>query len=303
MRQKNFRLWADHAWYVPGVKGMFALLGMFVLGALLSALVQAILMLFMTPEETIWYGQIVVYPVTFLPAMVYVGYKSKTRAIFDPGYALDSRHFGSLGFWGALGLTVLITYATMVLADPLNTWNARMAEQSSFLSGFYHLMQNALEAMTGGPFWSSFLVVALFAPFFEEWLCRGVILRGLLTKMKPGWAIVVSALFFAVIHGNPWQALNAFIIGVVMGYVYYRTGSLLLTMVIHFINNGTAVVLSHVDALKDFDYFSEMMPKTTYGICLMVSLLVMVGGIWLLSRIPKENPWGNADPVKALEEA
>lgn len=303
MRKKNFRLWADHAWYVPGVKGMFALLGMFILGALLSAVIQGLLMLFMTPEEVIWYGQIVVYPVTFLPAMVFVAYQSKTRAMFDQGYALDSRHFGSLGFWGAIGVTVLLTFATMLLADPLNFWNARLTENSTFLSRFYDLMMQAMKAMTGGPFWSSFLVVAIFAPIFEEWLCRGVILRGLLTKMKPGWAITVSALFFAVIHGNPWQALNAFIIGMVMGFVYYRTGSLLLTMIIHFINNGTSVVMSHIEALKDFDYFNEMMPQTAYGICIAVAALVFVGALWLFSRISTEHPWGNADPVKALEEA
>ena len=68
-----------------------------------------------------------------------------------------------------------------------------------WLKRFYDFFVEAMSSLTGGPFWSSFLVTAIFAPIFEEWLCRGMILRGLLTKIKPAWAIIISALFFALI--------------------------------------------------------------------------------------------------------
>lgn len=65
--------------------------------------------------------------------------------------------------------------------------------------------------------WSSFLTVVIFAPLFEELLCRGVILRGLLHHITPAKAIFWSALMFAVMHLNPWQALPAFMVGLLMG--------------------------------------------------------------------------------------
>ena len=139
-------------------------------------------------------------------------------------------------------------------------------------------------------------------PIFEEWLCRGMVLRGLLTKMKPGWAIVVSALFFAVIHANPWQALNAFLIGLMMGYVYYKTGSLILTMVIHFVNNGTSVILSNIESLKDYDYMIDMMDKSTYYLVVSVSVIILAACLWAFSRIKVENPWGNIDRIPPADE-
>jgi hypothetical protein len=124
-----------------------------------------------------------------------------------------------------------------------------------------------------------------------------MVLRGLLTKMKPGWAIVVSALFFALIHMNPWQALNAFGIGLVMGYVYYKTGSLWLTMLIHFVNNGTAVVLSQFSSLEETDYWIEIIPANMYAILSVVGVLALVACLWAFYRIPLEQKRGNIDTV------
>ena len=113
---------------------------------------------------------------------------------------------------------------------------------------------------------------------------------------------MVSALFFAVIHANPWQALNAFILGVVMGYVYYKTGSLLLTMLIHFLNTGTSVILSNIESLKDYDFWIDMMGGQTYMVAYAVAILALVGGLWFFSHIRLEHPWGNIDEVKAVDD-
>lgn len=297
---KNYDLFSTHAWYVPGVSGMFALLGFFILGAILSGIFMAIMMLFMTQQEIADYGMIVMYPVQFLPAMMYAAAKSRKNALFDPGYSLSSKHFGALGVGGAVLLTVVFTYSVMLAADLPNYLNAKLTESIPWLKKLYDMVMETMKQMTGGPLWSSFLVTALMAPFFEEWLCRGMILRGLLAgrKMKPVWAIVISALFFALIHMNPWQALNAFILGLLMGWIYYRTGSLWLTMLIHFVNNGTAVVLGQIDSLNDYEYWIDMLGNTWYYVAFAVALAVIVGCIALVKKIPVEHPWGNIDPVE-----
>ena len=204
---------------MPGIKGMFGFIGWFILGALLGGIVTLVMGLFMSQQALQDYSMIVVYPLQFLPAMVYAANQSRKNMIFDAGYALDNRHFAPYSFALMILVTVVMTFASMFVFDLPNYWNMQLTNKSSILAQFYEMMMEVMKQMTGGPLWSSFLVVAIFAPIFEEWLCRGMVLRGLLTKMKPVWAIVISALFFAVIHGNPWQALNAFLIGLLMGYV------------------------------------------------------------------------------------
>ena len=299
---KNYDLYSGHAWYVPGIKGMFGFVGWFILGAILGAVVQGIMALFMSEQAIIDYGMIVLYPIQFLPAMVYAAHQSRKNMVFDPGYVLDNRHFEPYGMGLLILVTVVMTFASIFVFDLPNYWNMQLTNKSSVLAELYEMFTKLMEQMTGGPLWSSFLVVAIFAPIFEEWLCRGMVLRGLLTKMKPVWAIVVSALFFAVIHANPWQALNAFLIGLLMGYVYYKTGSLILTMVIHFVNNGTAVILSNIEGLKDYDYMIDMMGKQDYTILFLVSCVILAACLWVFSRIKVENPWGNIDRIPPADE-
>ena len=293
----NYDLYAGHAWYVPGVGGMFGLLGWFLIGNLLGSLLILLLGAFVPADVVATYSSLIVYPLSFLPAMIYAAHKSRMNSLFDPGYKLSSANFGPYKWWSIGLITVALTFATMFSADLLNYYNMKVTNSIPALKSFYDIVSAALEQMTGGPFWSSFLLTAIFAPIFEEWLCRGMVLRGLLTKMKPVWAIVISALFFALIHMNPWQALNAFIIGVIMGYVYYKTGCLWLTMLMHFVNNGFAVIMAQIPSTQEYDFFVEMMGTATYSVLYVVALAVLAACILAFKRIPVKNSYGNIDRV------
>ena len=294
----NYSLYASHAWYVPGVKGMFGLLGWFLLGNLLGGVVQMILSSFLPMELVRQYSMLVVYPLTFVPAMIYAAQQSQRNSLFETGYRLSSNNFGRFKGWQIALITVALTFATMIAADLPNYWNFKLTTLTPGMKSFYDLISELLHQMTTGPLWSSFLLVAIFAPIFEEWLCRGMVLRGLLTRLKPGWAIVVSALFFAFIHMNPWQALNAFIIGVVMGYVYYKTGNLWLTMLMHFVNNGTSVIMSQFPSLQDAEFWMDMMPKSTYTAVYVGGLALLCLCLWAFRSIPLAQKRGNIDTVE-----
>ncbi|MCR5140774.1 MAG: CPBP family intramembrane metalloprotease [Bacteroidaceae bacterium] len=86
--------------------------------------------------------------------------------------------------------------------------------------------------------------IALVAPVLEECLFRGAIEGHLLTlwKGKPWAAIVVSGLIFGIIHLNPAQMLYASIIGIVLGWLRWRTGSVYPGIIGHILNNSLAVV-------------------------------------------------------------
>jgi len=298
----SYDLYANHAWYVPGVGGMFALLAWFLLGNLLGGVVTAIFGAFLPASVIRDYSMLVVYPLSFLPPMLYAAHKSQRNSLFEPGYKLNSSHFGPFTGWQIALITVALTFATMISADLPNYWNFKLTTASPALKQFYDVVVELMNQMTGGPFWSSFLLTAIFAPVFEEWLCRGMVLRGLLTRMSPRWAIVVSALFFAVIHLNPWQALNAFIIGLIMGYVYYKTGSLWLTMLIHFVNNGTSVVLSQIPSLAETEYWMDIIPGTAYYAIVFGGVAVLIACLMAFKRIPLEQERGNIDAVELVAE-
>ncbi len=80
---------------------------------------------------------------------------------------------------------------------------------------------------------------------------------------------MISAVFFAVIHLNPWQAIPAFLLGCLFGYVYYRTGSLKLTMLMHFANNTFALAVAHIDAFEEAESWLDVLPGARYWICLL----------------------------------
>lgn len=91
------------------------------------------------------------------------------------------------------------------------------------------------------------LVFALVPAICEELAFRGFILSGFARNGRTTVAIVFSALLFGVMHMIPQQVFNAFLLGLVMGLLALRSGSLLPGVVFHFINNATAVVSERIN--------------------------------------------------------
>lgn len=91
-----------------------------------------------------------------------------------------------------------------------------------------------------------YMAVGLLVPLAEELVFRGAVLRvllGVCSRRRHWVAIVISALVFAVVHGNLAQGAHAFILGLLLGWLYYRSGSIVPGVVVHWVNNTTAFVL------------------------------------------------------------
>ena len=87
------------------------------------------------------------------------------------------------------------------------------------------------------------LSITIMAPLVEELLFRGAIQGHLLRRgIKPLSAILISSAIFGLIHMNPIQIPFAFAIGLIFGWLYYRTGSLVPGIIGHFINNSIATL-------------------------------------------------------------
>ncbi|MFI3331279.1 MAG: type II CAAX endopeptidase family protein [Rikenellaceae bacterium] len=78
------------------------------------------------------------------------------------------------------------------------------------------------------------------APILEEVLFRGILQSSLSHNIGKWSALILVSLIFALVHGIPPQAVNAFFISMILGYLFIRTGSLLCVIIIHSLNNCLA---------------------------------------------------------------
>ena len=270
LHRKSYDFYTGFECYLPDMKGLVMLLVMFFLGALLGNVLMLLMAMVTSSSFIANYGFLITYPVMFIPVMLYASRKSRMLEGFDfPSVPLDDYRYGRNFALSALVVSVA-TYVCGVAVDPLGMLLPDMPE----------ILKQTIQRISNGPLWVSLLSVSVFAPFFEEWLCRGIILRGLLQKSRPWVAIVVSSLIFGFIHLNPWQAIPAFALGLLFGYVYWKTGSLKLTMLMHCVNNTLSVLYSRIDATREMDYFYQLFPdRALYMIFYAVSALLLVACI------------------------
>ena len=137
----------------------------------------------------------------------------------------------------------------------------------------------------------TFIGTAIVAPLAEEFAMRGVVL-GALRKYGDGFAIIVSALLFGLMHGNFMQIPFAFVVGLALGFAVIKTGSVWTGVLIHFINNASAVILETV---------SRGMPQTAKALintgyfclclgCMFVGILLLKGDTKKLCELSSGEP-------------
>lgn len=131
-----------------------------------------------------------------------------------------------------------------------------------------------------------YLAIAIAAPVAEEVVFRGAILHALLQGGRRPWvAIAISAILFAIGHLNPAQMPHAFLIGLLLGWMYYRTGSILPGILFHLVNNTVAYVIERMYPGSD-----EMTLKDFFGgderaviMSVVFSLLILLPSLFQLN--------------------
>ncbi len=233
---------------------------------------------------------LVSYLVPLVPAFLYIVYKGnkvaqnniiaaergRNHEIVEP-VPVNSPHWGDANPMVATLLLIVATLCSMIVLEPVS---ALFPMPESVKEIYRQMLDNRL--------WIS-LSVVVAAPLAEEFLLRGVMLRGLLKHTSPLVAIIYSALFFALIHMNLYQALPAFLIGVFMGWVYYKSGSLWLTILIHFVNNGTSTLFTLLFPQEAVDktmmeMITEYAGREPYIALYVISFICLGGIIYYLHK-------------------
>lgn len=153
--------------------------------------------------------------------------------------------------------------------------------QASFILeqlGFeYHLSRS--DPPTG--FFGFILTIistAIIPAFVEEYGCRGITF-GMLEKYGQGFALMVSSVLFGVMHGNFRQIPFAFLIGLILGFIRIRTGSVWVCFLVHFWNNLISAIMAGIDGIIPTEQIN-----IAYTIYLVIAMIGAIIGILLITK-------------------
>ncbi len=130
------------------------------------------------------------------------------------------------------------------------------------------------------------LIVSVVPAVCEEIFFRGFVLRSFEYKYKPIVAALITALFFGIYHFNPYGLIALIILGTYLGYATYKSNSIAVPMILHFINNFVAVTAFFIFGSEDFMEPSELgpenLPMVIAGFIILV--IIFTGFIFAVNR-------------------
>ncbi len=183
-------------------------------------------------------------------------------------------------------ILLLLALSLNVILDPITT----AIPMPEYIEKLFAMLTNR-------DIWT-FLTVGITGPILEEVLFRGIILDGFLNRYKPGKAIFWSALLFGLFHMNPWQFIPAFLTGLLLGYIYFKTRSLIPVIFIHIIINSFSYLTVYFfgeDVQTYRDIFGE---SGSYLMFLAAALLIFLVCLGRLIRTLREESHFNQEPRK-----
>lgn len=221
-----------------------------------------------------------------------------------PSYYLFYRHrrqelmtFLSFRGIGPVSIPVLVIFALSL--NFLIELLLSLASQINALAPVFEKYDELANFITGGDFVLSLLAVGIIGPIFEEILFRGLVFGELRKITRVRVAIFIQALLFGVYHLNLVQGAYAFIIGLLLGYVYYRSNSIVSSMIVHITINSSSVLLSQfvkgdeLGSLTGAIYIASLILFIATGAFILISRnfkRTMDNSLYAMNHPPKLQP-------------
>ena len=208
----------------------------------------------------------------------------------------------------ALGLNkvkfhwLLLGIAMMYIILPLNSafaeWNAelKLPESMKALEELMKSMQDAAAEATEkmlnvnniSGLIINIIMIAGLAALGEELLFRSLLQTSLIKICKNAHiGIIIASAVFSFIHFEFYGFLPRLVLGLLLGYMFYFSGSIWVPMLMHFLNNGTIVVLYFLNNKGITNIDLETFGKTSTPI-LIASIIAMIALFYLSIRCSKK---------------
>ncbi len=207
-------------------------------------------------------------------------------------------------YWTLLPLIILVSYAFFIIGE---FTIFLLPEPTGIWKKIFDMLNETMAQVFNNQI-AGFLMVAIAAPILEESLFRGIILKALLKKYNPYVAILISAIVFGVFHMNPWQFLYATVLGLFLGYMYWKTKSLFYPIFIHFLLNSTMFFAAQMNDIKETEGLVENLTGNDliqYLILVLLAVMIVVFA-WIFfekyfAQVPKELVLATQNPHKIEE--
>lgn len=277
---------SEHLRYHRGKRVLLFLIILFVSG-LIGVAISAIFMAAGDTGMKIAQGLSSIF-MFVVPPIVYYYVTRMKHQMYDLGFRKPANP------WWLLLIGVVLMFISLPVTNQLTRWNEAMSFGGVFekLEEYLKMLEETAAATTEkmlnvdtiGGLLLNLLVIALIPAVGEELTFRGVLQQGLMRRVKsPHVAILLSAAIFSFIHFQFYGFLPRMFLGILLGYMFYITRSLWTSIAMHFVNNGTAVVLYYLNNKGIIDIDPEHFGEMQYSWLTTISFVVtaaLIGWCW-----------------------
>ena len=217
-----------------------------------------------------------------VPPIVYYIVTRKEHQMRDLGFRSINKPWPLF-----LLVAIALVFVSMPVTTQLGLWNENMKLGPAFekIEEIIKSLEETAAATTEkllnvdtiGGLLVNLIVIALIPAVGEELTFRGVVQQGLTRRMNPHVAILLSSAIFSFIHFQFYGFLPRLFLGMVLGYMFYTSGALWTSMLMHFLNNGFAVVVYYLNNKGVIDVDVEHVGQTQSVWLLVGSAVVTVG--------------------------
>lgn len=195
-------------------------------------------------------------------------------------WATISRDFLLTRPWSLLFWCLIAALGAII---PSTFLQEQMPEWSDAIQKYIEQTAQQMVGIMNTP--GGYAVICLLAPIAEELVFRGAVLKKLLEwKPERRWLMItLSALLFALAHMNPAQLLHPFLIGLLLGWMYERTGSILPGIIYHWANNTVAYLLIRIYQDPDITITQIFGSQSRTLMAVGFSLLIFLPAIYQLN--------------------
>ena len=192
------------------------------------------------------------------------------------------------------GKDVFFSILIAALALPIMTF-------FSYTSSFFYTNDVALvlDQMRAYPLWLMILVVGVTPAITEEITIRGIALSGFEFKSK-NVAAIMTGIMFGILHLNAHQFLYATAMGIILAYVVRATGSIFLSMLIHFLINSWNLIQQRIvsqgitteDLVYSMDSIKNIPMELKIGVFFYYLIFAIVAAFlisYLIRKMEKRN--------------
>jgi membrane protease YdiL (CAAX protease family) len=184
--------------------------------------------------------------------------------------------------WKNLWLVFVISVATIVVTDELDRLISQIFPMPDLL---IKAMQDLVQFNSFADGIVLFISAVLMAAIAEEMLFRGMLQNSLEYFIDPAMAIVISAIIFALVHFNPWSAIQFTMMGIVLGYMTWVTNSIWPAVILHGTNNFLSLVMVNVPEQTIAWYSSGHHVNIQW-----IGLALVIGGFAFYRFYQQNNP-------------